>query len=135
MRIPASVLKGIRIGLSGTSLALAVAGCHKSPAEEPITQEATPATTVETASTTAPPEQRTEPARRNDGAPPASPFLVSPNRQASLATPPPDRSGEPLQPVPPPPAPPVVKVKVQQTQNQNRPPGWKNRVACACGRG
>ena len=50
MRIAASVMKGLRIGLSGTSLALALAGCHKAPKDEPISAEAPPATTVEASS-------------------------------------------------------------------------------------
>jgi len=124
-------MKGLRIGLSGTSLALAVAGCHKAPADEPIVQEA-PAGTVETASTVAPRDRQPDEAtsKRDDGAPPASPFLVSPNRQASVTSP--NRDGEPVQQVAPLPTnPPVANVR---PQGQNRP-GWKNRIACACGRG
>lgn len=96
MRIPASVLKGIRVGLSGTSLALAV-GCNtpSSPpgSDAPITRETsavTPAkvntnantSTNTNASQGSALDRRTQDpvaTNRAETAPPPSPFLVDPS--------------------------------------------------------
>ena len=88
MRIPASVLKGIRVGLSGTSLALAV-GCNTQPSaltgsDEPITREVAavapekPGIAVDRRGSPRVPTQ--DPAVSwTETAPPPSPFLVDPS--------------------------------------------------------
>lgn len=143
MRIPASVLKGIRVGLSGTSLALAV-GCNTQPSgsDAPITPEV-PAVAVEKQGVAldkgnSPRWSPQEPAvSRTETAPPPSPFLVDPsagqgsriefgesNEPASIT-----RQPEPLNRVQPfTTQEPVIKPVVGAGNNQ----GWRAR---ACGRG
>jgi hypothetical protein len=143
MRIPASVLKGIRIGLSGTSLALAV-GCNtpSSPvgSDAPITRE-TPAVAPANANAnqgTALDRRTQDPVATNraETAPPSSPFLVDPsaaqaqpmqfgevNEPASVTI----RRSDPLPQVQSIAAEQPIK-KVGAPNNQ----GWRAR---ACGRG
>lgn len=155
MRIPASVLKGIRVGLSGTSLALAV-GCNTQPSplgsDAPITRETSAVTpapanvntntnTNGNASQGSALDRRTQdPVATNRGetAPPSSPFLVDPsaaqaqpmqfgevNEPAAFTT----RQPEQLPRVRSIAAEPPIK-KVGGPSNQ----GWGDR-ARACGRG
>jgi hypothetical protein len=146
MRIPASVLKGMRVGLSGTSLALAV-GCSTQPSslagsDESITREA-PAVAVEKPGSAL--DKRDSPrwstetpaVSRVETAPPSSPFLVDPsagqgsriefgepNEPASIT-----RQPEPLNRVRPfATEDPVLQPIVGKGNNQ----GWRAR---ACGRG
>lgn len=144
MRIPASVLKGIRTGLCGTTLALAAlasTGCHKAAVDGGVTAEADegwkPRETQASATDQGNGVEKAKPVE----APVASPFLVAGNTTQptsfngtqSVADPP-DTQPSPnvatvAQPPPPPPKPlpprPVA---------QNRPRNWP-RIACACGRG
>lgn len=153
MRIPASVLKGMRIGLSGTSLALAV-GCNtpSSPSnpDAPITREtsaATPTNANTTTNTNTLGQQGSALDRRTQdpvatnravAAPPASPFLVDPsaaqaqpmqfgevNEPAAFTT----RQSERLPRVQPIAA---EKPFIQPVAGESNKQGWRAR---ACGRG
>jgi hypothetical protein len=152
MRIPASVLKGIRVGLSGTSLALAV-GCTSQPSStdalnEPITREATELSPAQPGTAVAPRDSVQRPpqdtvVRRAETAPPPSPFLVD----SSAAQSQPMEFGELNEPasvtrrqeafprveattrVQPIATPPVGNGRVGNGRNE----GW--RRAAACGRG